>query len=113
MSNLFSAFELHGLKLPNRIVMSPMTRTRATEDDVPTELMGDYYVQRATAGLLITGCTQVSDQAHGIIRAPGIHRPDQVAAWKAIVDRVHAAGGRIHCQIWHCGRIAHPDMRGG
>ena len=93
--------------------MSPMTRTRGTEDDVATDLIGDYYVQRASAGLIITECTQVSDQAHGIIRAPGLHRPDQVAAWTRVVDRVHAAGGRIYCQIWHCGRVAHPAMRGG
>ena len=113
MTDLFSPFDLRGLALPTRVVMSPMTRTRATEEDVPTDLMGDYYVQRATAGLIVTECTQVSDQAHGIIRAPGLHRPDQVAAWTRVVDRVHAAGGRIYCQIWHCGRVAHPDMRGG
>ena len=113
MTDLFSRFDLKGLVLPNRVVMSPMTRTRATEDDVATDLIGDYYVQRASSGLIITECTQVSDQGHGIIRAPGLHRPDQVAAWARVVDRVHAAGGRIYCQIWHCGRVAHPAMRGG
>ena len=113
MPDLFDPFELHGLKLPNRILMSAMTRTRATEDDVPTDLMRDYYVQRASAGLIVTECTQVSDQGHGVIRAPGLHRPDQITAWRRITDAVHAAGGRIYCQIWHCGRVAHPDMRGG
>ena len=113
MTDLFDTFDLNGLALPNRVVMSPMTRTRATEDDLATDLIRDYYVQRASAGLIITECTQVSDQAHGIIRAPGIHRPDQVEAWKRVVDGVHQAGGRIYCQIWHCGRVAHPDMRGG
>jgi len=113
MTDLFSPFELGALSLPNRIVMSPMTRTRATEDDVPTDLMRDYYVQRATAGLIVTECTQVSDEAHGIIRAPGIHRPDQIAGWKKITRAVHAAGGRMFLQIWHCGRVAHPEMRGG
>ncbi len=113
MIDLFSPFDLGGLRLPNRIVMSPMTRTRATESDVPTELMRDYYVQRATAGLIVTECTQVSDQGHGIIRAPGIHRPEQIAGWRMVTDAVHAVGGRIWCQIWHCGRVAHPDMRGG
>ena len=113
MTNIFDSFDLHGLHLPNRMVMSPMTRTRATEDDVATDLAREYYVQRASAGLIITECTQVSDQAHGIIRAPGIHRADQVEAWRHVVDGVHAAGGRIYCQIWHCGRVAHPDMRGG
>jgi N-ethylmaleimide reductase len=113
MTDLFSPFDLGGLRLPNRIAMSAMTRTRATEDDVPTDVMRDYYVQRASAGLIVTECTQVSDQAHGIIRAPGLHRPDQITAWRRITDAVHAAGGRNYCQIWHCGRVAHPDMRGG
>ena len=113
MTNLFEPFNLHGLKLLNRILMSAMTRTRATEDDVPTDLISDYYVQRASAGLIVTECTQVSDQGHGIIRAPGIHRADQIAAWRKVTDAVHAAGGHIYNQIWHCGRVAHPDMRGG
>lgn len=113
MTDLFAPFDLNGLSLPNRIVMSPMTRTRATEDGVPTDLMRDYYAQRAAAGLIITECTQISDQAHGIIRAPGIHRADQVAGWRRVTDAVHAAGGRIFNQIWHCGRVAHPEMRGG
>jgi len=112
-ANLFDPFDLHGLKLPNRILMSAMTRTRATEDDVPTDLIAEYYVQRASAGLIVTECTQVSDQGHGIIRAPGIHRADQIAAWRKVTDAVHAAGGHIYNQIWHCGRVAHPDMRGG
>jgi len=113
MSTLFDTFDLHGLTLPNRIAMSAMTRTRASEDDVPTDVMRDYYVQRASAGLIVTECTQISTQAHGIIRAPGLHRADQIAAWRGITDAVHAAGGRIYCQIWHCGRVAHQDMRGG
>ena len=113
MIDLFKSFDLKGIPLSNRIAMSAMTRTRATEDDVPTDLMRDYYVQRASAGLIVTECTQVSDQGHGIIRAPGLHRADQIAAWRGIADAVHAAGGRIYCQIWHCGRVAHPDMRGG
>src|SRR3984885_15097055 len=113
MTDLFNGFDLKGLPISNRIVMSAMTRTRATEDDVPTDVMRDYYVQRASAGLIVTECTQISDQAHGIIRAPGLHRADQIAAWRGITDAVHAAGGRIYCQIWHCGRVAHPDMRGG
>jgi N-ethylmaleimide reductase len=113
MTNLFDSFNLSGLSLPNRIAMSAMTRTRASDEDVPTDIMRDYYVQRASAGLTVTECTQVSDQAHGIIRAPGIHRPDQVSAWRKVTDAVHSAGGRIYCQIWHCGRVGHPDMRAG
>ncbi len=113
MTDLFDSYDLHGLALPNRIAMSAMTRTRATESGVPTELMRDYYVQRASAGLIVTECTQVSDGGHGIIRCPGLHRDDQVVGWRRVTDAVHAAGGRIVCQIWHCGRVAHPEMRGG
>src|SRR5690606_22458136 len=113
MTNLFTPYDLNGLRLPNRIVVAPMTRTRATESGVPTELMVDYYVQRASAGLNITECTQVSDQAHGIIRAPGIHRDDQIAGWRKITDAVHEAGGRIYNQIWHAGRVSHPEIRNG
>jgi 2,4-dienoyl-CoA reductase-like NADH-dependent reductase (Old Yellow Enzyme family) len=102
MNDLFNSFELKGLALSNRVVMSAMTRTRATEEGVPTDVMRDYYVQRASAGLIVTECTQVSDQAHGIMRAPGLHRADQIAAWREITGAVHAAGGRIYCQIWHC-----------
>lgn len=112
-TTLFDSFDLHGLHLPNRVAMSAMTRTRASENGVPTDLMRDYYVQRASAGLIVTECTQVSQQGHGIIRAPGLHRDDQIAGWRRITDAVHQAGGRIYCQLWHCGRVAHPDMRGG
>jgi len=113
MTDLFDNYSLSGLAVANRIVMSAMTRTRATDDGVPTDLMRDYYVQRASAGIIITECTQVSDQGHGIIRCPGIHRDDQIAGWRRITDAVHSAGGRIYCQIWHCGRVAHRGMRGG
>lgn len=113
MSDLFEPYDLHGLTLPNRVAMSAMTRTRASETGVPTDLMRDYYVQRASAGLIVTECTQVSDQGHGIIRCPGLHRADQIDGWRKVTDAVHAAGGRIYVQLWHCGRVAHPEMRGG
>jgi N-ethylmaleimide reductase len=113
MTDLFTDYDLSGLHLPNRVAMSAMTRTRASEDGVPTDLMRDYYVQRASAGLIVTECTQVSDQGHGIIRCPGLHRDDQLVGWRRITDAVHAAGGLIYCQLWHCGRVGHPDMRGG
>lgn len=113
MTDLFTPFDLHGLQLPNRILMSPMTRTRATEIGVPNDLMRDYYVQRASSGLIGTECAQVSDEAHGIIRCPGIHRQDQIDGWKKVTDAVHDAGGHIYLQIWHCGRVAHPEMREG
>jgi N-ethylmaleimide reductase len=90
-----------------------MTRTRATEDGVPPDLMARYYSQRASAGLNITECTAVSDQARGIIRGPGIHRDDQIAGWRKVTDAVHAAGGRIYNQIWHTGRVSHPEIRNG
>jgi N-ethylmaleimide reductase len=113
MTDLFSPFDLRGLTLPNRILMSAMTRTRASEDNVPTELMREYFVQRASSGLIVTDCTAVSEQGKGVIRGPGIWRRDQIEGWREITDAVHAAGGRIYCQIWHCGRVAHPDMRDG
>ena len=113
MAHLFETFDLNGLALPNRIVMAPMTRTRATEAGVPTDLMRDYYVQRAGAGLIITECARISEAAHGIIRAPGIFSEAQVAGWRRITDAVRAAGGRIVNQIWHPGRVSHPDILGG
>lgn len=113
MTDLFSPFDLRGLALPNRILLSAMTRTRATDDHVPTEIMRDYFVQRASAGLMLTDCTSVSRQGDGVIRGPGIYNQAQIDGWRVITDAVHAAGGRIYCQIWHCGRVAHPDMRGG
>ena len=93
MTDLFSDYDLNGLHLSNRMLMSAMTRTRATEAGVPTDLMRDYYVQRASAGLIVTECTQVSDQGHGIIRRPGLHCDDQIAGWRRVTDAVHAAGG--------------------
>ena len=114
MTDLFTPFELTGLgRLPTRVVMAPMTRTRATEGGVPTELMRDYYAQRADAALLITECTQISEAAHGIIRAPGIYNDAQIAAWGAITDAVHTAGGKIVNQIWHPGRVSHPALLQG
>lgn len=111
MPSIFDRFDLHGLAMPNRVVMAPMTRTRANDDRVPTDLMRDYYVQRASAGLLVTECTAVRADSAGIMRAPGIYNDAQVAGWRKITDAVHAAGGRIYLQIWHCGRISHPSLQ--
>jgi N-ethylmaleimide reductase len=113
MTSLFEPVALGGLSLASRIVMAPMTRTRANSDGVPNDLMREYYVQRASAGLIVTECTKISEQGHGIINAPGIYNDAQVAGWKAITDAVHAAGGKIALQIWHCGRASHPAIRGG
>ena len=110
---LFEAYDTPALSLPNRIVMVPMTRTRATEDGVPTELNALYYAQRAGAGLIVTECTRISLQGHGIIRAPGIHKPTQIEGWRRVTDAVHDAGGRIYLQIWHPGRVSHPAIMDG
>lgn len=113
MTDLFDGYDLNGLALPNRIVMAPMTRTRADMDGVPNDLMRDYYVQRTSAGLIITECTEVSAGARGIIGGPGIHTKRQIAGWRHVTDAVHSAGGRIVCQIWHPGRATHPELLGG
>ncbi|HVG58860.1 MAG TPA: alkene reductase [Hyalangium sp.] len=111
--NLCASFNLGGLELKNRMVMAPMTRSRAIEGNVPNPLATTYYVQRASAGLMITEATQVSPQGVGYIRTPGIHSPEQVAGWKQLVDAVHRAGGRIYAQLWHVGRVSHPDFHDG
>jgi len=111
--NVYSDYRLGELSLPNRFVMSPMTRSRALAGNVPNPLAAIYYAQRATAGLLITEGTQVSPQGVGYIRTPGMHSAEQVAGWKAVTDAVHEAGGRIFAQLWHVGRVSHPDFHGG
>jgi len=111
--DLFSAYRLDGLELANRMVMAPMTRSRALDGNVPNPLAATYYVQRASAGLIITEGTQVSPQGVGYIRTPGIHSPEQVAGWKKVTGAVHEAGGKIFAQLWHVGRISHPDFHGG
>jgi len=111
--NLFSSYRLGGLELHNRLVLSPMTRSRAIAGNVPNPLAPAYYAQRASAGLLITEATQVSPQGVGYIRTPGMHSPAQVAGWRKITDAVHKAGGIIFAQLWHVGRVSHPDFHGG
>ena len=113
MTDLLSQVRLMGLDLPNRVAMSAMTRTRGTDDGVPTDLMVSYYSQRAAAGLIVTESSEVSDQGHGAFRCPGIYRQDQIDGWRKVTDAVHAEGGHIVLQLGHCGRAAHPDMRGG
>src|SRR5271169_7079376 len=92
------------------IVMSPMTRSRALGGNVPNPIAATYYAQRASAGLIVTEATQVSPQGVGYIRTPGIHSAEQVAGWSRITEAVHRAGGRIFLQLWHVGRISHPDF---
>jgi N-ethylmaleimide reductase len=111
--DLFSPHVFGDLTLPNRMVLAPMTRSRALAGNVPNPLAAAYYTQRAAAGLLISEGTQVSPQGVGYIRTPGIHSAAQVEGWKTITDAVHAAGGRIFAQLWHVGRVSHPDFHGG
>ncbi len=110
---VFLPYELGDLALQNRLVMAPMTRSRAIAGNVPNPLAATYYAQRASAGLIVTEATQVSPQGVGYIRTPGIHSDAQVAGWKAITDAVHRAGGKIFLQLWHVGRISHPDFHNG
>jgi N-ethylmaleimide reductase len=112
-ADLFSSYLLGGIALNNRLVMSPMTRSRALDGNVPNPIAKTYYVQRASAGLIVTEATQVSSQGVGYIRTPGIHSPEQVAGWRAITEAVHRVGGTIFAQLWHVGRISHPDFHGG
>src|SRR5262245_19144499 len=111
--NLFSSYSLGDLTLPNRMVLSPMTRSRARDGNVSNPLAQTYYAQRASAGLIVTEGTQVSPQGVGYIRTPGIHSAAQVAGWKQVTDAVHQAGGKIFAQLWHVGRVSHPDFHGG
>ena len=110
---LFQPIRLGAIDLPNRIIMAPLTRGRATQDHVPTLLMIEYYRQRASAGLIITEATGISQEGLGWPNAPGIWNDAQVEAWKPVVSAVHAAGGRIILQMWHMGRIVHPSFLNG
>ncbi|MCP5282892.1 MAG: alkene reductase [Rhodoferax sp.] len=110
---LFDALRLGPLTLPNRILLAPLTRTRAGLEHLPNDLMAEYYAQRASGGLLITECTMVAPGTSAFAAEPGIYSPAQVAGWKKVTDAVHARGGRIFMQIWHAGRAAHPAMNDG
>jgi 2,4-dienoyl-CoA reductase-like NADH-dependent reductase (Old Yellow Enzyme family) len=101
------------LQLPNRIIMAPLTRCRASAGRVPNELMRDYYVQRATAGLILSEATAVSPMGVGYPDTPGIWSAEQVQGWRLVTDAVHAAGGRIFMQLWHVGRISDPFYLNG
>ncbi|MBI1686928.1 alkene reductase [Caulobacter hibisci] len=109
MSRLFSPVRLGRLDLSNRLVMAPMTRSRATPDGVPGALAADYYAQRAGVGLIVTEGTQPSEDGQGYLTTPGIHTDAQVAGWKAVTDAVHAEGGYLFIQLMHAGRMSHPD----
>lgn len=113
MPSLFDPIQLGAILCPNRIVMAPMTRGRATREHVPTALMVGYYRQRASAGLIITEATGMSRQGLGWPYAPGIWTREQMEGWKPVVEAVHKSGGRIFCQLWHMGRVVHPSFLDG
>ena len=111
---LFQPYSLGPLSLPNRIVMPPMTRSRASQPgDLPNDLMAAYYAQRAGAGLIVSEGTWISPLGKGYAWTPGIHTPEQLAGWRKVTGAVHAAGGRIFAQLWHVGRLSHASLLGG
>ena len=112
MTTLFDPIQLGDITLANRIVMAPLTRNRAP-GQLPNALMRDYYVQRASAGLIVTEATQVCAEGQGYLDTPGLYTAEQVAGWRQITDAVHAAGGKIVVQLWHVGRISHVSLQPG
>ncbi|RKG49918.1 alkene reductase [Acinetobacter cumulans] len=104
---------LGDLHLKNRVVMAPLTRSRATADRVPTDMMAQYYAQRASAGLIISEATVISEEANGYLNTPGLFNDAQVQGWKKVTQAVHDQGGLIVAQLWHVGRVSHPDLLNG
>ncbi|WNW11652.1 alkene reductase [Pseudomonas sp. DTU_2021_1001937_2_SI_NGA_ILE_001] len=113
MTTLFDPITVGDLELPNRIIMAPLTRCRADEGRVPNAMMAEYYVQRASAGLIISEATSVTPMGVGYPDTPGIWSTDQVRGWSNVTKAVHGAGGRIVLQLWHVGRISHPSYLNG
>jgi N-ethylmaleimide reductase len=109
--HLLSPFQLKDLTLKNRVVMAPLTRGRAGAEAIPNALMAEYYAQRASAGLIISEATAISQQGYGWVNAPGIYTEEQTAAWKQIVEAVHAQGSLIFLQLWHTGRASHSSFQ--
>lgn len=112
MPSLFDPIRLGAIAAPNRVVMAPLTRARATREAVPTPIMAEYYAQRAGAGLIISEATGISREGLGWPFAPGLWSEAQVEGWKPVTEAVHRAGGRIVAQLWHMGRLVHPDFLG-
>jgi len=113
MTTLFDPLPMGDLRLPNRIVMAPLTRMRADPGRVPNAMMAQYYVQRASAGLILSEATSVSPMGVGYPDTPGIWSEAQVAGWRQVTEAVHAAGGRMLLQLWHVGRISDPELLNG
>jgi 2,4-dienoyl-CoA reductase-like NADH-dependent reductase (Old Yellow Enzyme family) len=112
-SPLAAPFDLGPITLKNRIVMAPLTRGRAATDRIPSDIMAEYYTQRASAGLIISEATAISEQGFGWVGAPGIYSQAMVEGWKKVTEGVHAAGGRIFLQLWHMGRASHSSFHNG
>ena len=110
---LITPIRLGNLNLRNRVALAPMTRSRAGEERIPNSLMAEYYTQRATAGLLITEATTISEQANGYMHTPGIYTDPMADGWKLVVDAIHQAKGSVFLQLWHCGRASHSSFHGG
>ena len=113
MAELNSPLTLGALELKNRVIMAPLTRSRATADRVPTPMMAEYYAQRASAGLIISEATVISEEANGYLNTPGLFSDAQVEGWKQVTKAVHEKGGLIVAQLWHVGRVSHPDLLNG
>jgi N-ethylmaleimide reductase len=111
--NLLSPIKVGDYELPNRMVMAPLTRSRAGQGLAPTEINVTYYAQRASAGLIVTEATHVTPQGIGYPYTPGVGTEEQIAGWKKVTSAVHQAGGKIFLQLWHVGRISHPSMQEG
>jgi N-ethylmaleimide reductase len=111
--NLFQSVRLGPYQIANRIVMAPLTRSRAGEDGVPRPLMAEYYAQRASAGLIITEGANISPQGRGYAFTPGLYNDAQVEGWRQVTEAVHVRGGRIFPQLWHVGRVSHPSLQPG
>lgn len=112
MPGLFDPLQLGAIAAPNRVLMAPLTRGRATREHVPTPIMADYYAQRASAGLIISEATGISREGLGWPCAPGLWSDEQTEAWRPVTAAVHAAGGRIVAQLWHMGRVVHSSYTG-
>ena len=113
MTDFSTPVQFGELKLKNRVVMAPLTRSRATAERVPTALMAEYYAQRASAGLIIAEATVISEAANGYENTPGLFNQAQVKGWQLVTDAVHAKQGLIVSQLWHVGRVSHPDLLQG
>lgn len=111
--HLLSPYDLHGLALRNRVTMAPLTRGRAGSERVPNDLMVEYYTQRASAGLIITEATSISEQGLGWVDSPGIYTDAQEAGWRKITSALHGEGTPVFLQLWHCGRASHSSFHGG